>query len=1297
MIGDYPFENLGADRFQQLCQALLVREHPYIQCFPVGQPDGGRDASSFSGLRKHRTIVYQVKFAKNGLEQPAPRDWLFNAIKNEMPKVRRLISDGATEYVILTNVPGTAHLEGGSIDRLTALLEKGLTIPARCYWRDDLSRRLDNAWDLKWVFPEIMVGQDLIRAVIEASALEDKTRRSNAIRAFVSAQYFADRQIRFKQIDLENPLLGLFIDVPIVGKATGNEDQNRRFGEDLALAIAAALHPDSSSLSKSLSIKWEVPEAPAALLEPQSLNERDRNNDQRQYEQGADEDDLNVEFPEIGAAALLVSHGASQHLPRVVLEGAPGQGKSTVTQYICQLHRIKLLKRTADEDKLDPSHNVRAVRLPIRADLRDFAAWLKGRDPFAAVGVDRAPDQWMPTLEAFLAALIHHNSGGAQFDVSDLIEVSRVSAVLLVLDGLDEVADASLRLQAIAEIEVGVARLADNAASLQTIVTSRPPAFAASPGLSEHVFPRLVLGAVTRPIIAAYANQWLQARRVSSHEADEFRRTLTSKLDLPHISELARNPMQLAILLTLINTRGVSLPEKRTALYGSYMDLFISREAEKSDTVRTHRDLLLSLHGFIAWVLHSEAETNEGDQRGRISQERLLRLVAEYLDNDGRDPALASKLFAGVVERVVALTSRLEGSFEFDVQPLREYFAARYLYETSQHSRAGSEKKGTKPDRFDMIARSPYWLNVTRFFAGFCDKGELAMLVERITELSEDPDFRYTSHPQALATTLLGDWVFAQTPKTTARVAAQVIEPARLRLLVASQARYGVTGDEILLADECGREIVADGALSQLAISGEFAYCEAVAALARTNSSEAERVSKWETRASSLDCARDPRGVYHWLVAARQLEIVHAISCDAIVKMLRGREPIPGVAPVLVRAGRSDVLSALPAYGDAALRSALSGKYFGIQRQPSLSVGTFSRLADLLCAQRGTIRERGRRLREASQAESQPTPGLSKERESQVINSINGLRMLIPEQGRVPHPDWHVWESVVEESRTRWGEQVLNIELALAATEIGRTKGRRSSRTGNAAGLCDNIGLLDDSRSLVQRLLVARTNCESIVWWGEQLSAVQTGYDATLTCVALMAWGSEQIIEAHISLLTKILTAVSSAGLNEIVMMLRRGRIRRNEEGARKLVVPNDPLQLSDAALCVLWPRLEDACRTELYERRLIGYDGQLWDMWAIVQSEAARALVADQGRWKTHLDQIANAYSKTSNDEIGTSFFWQREQALSPEVVSEVTSRAEAFPFSLVGVAESLMRQKAMFRREAIAITAQREGWFVI
>jgi hypothetical protein len=83
----------------------------------------------------------------------------------------------------------------------------------------------------------------------------------------------------------------------------------------------------------------------------------------------------------------------------------------------------------------------------------------------------------------------------------------------------------------------------------------------------------------------------MKARNLSYKDASDFRSVLSQKLDQPHMRDLARNPMQLAILLNLIQTRGLSLPDKRTHLYDSYMELFFSREAEKSSIVPEHRGL----------------------------------------------------------------------------------------------------------------------------------------------------------------------------------------------------------------------------------------------------------------------------------------------------------------------------------------------------------------------------------------------------------------------------------------------------------------------------------------------------------------------------------------------------------------------------------------------------------------------------------------------------------------------------------------------------------------------------------
>jgi hypothetical protein len=167
---DYPFENLSPEKFQPFCQALLVNEYPGVQCLPVAQPDAGRDAIQYlmHPTRTSQFVVFQVKYCRKPLAEADPHKWLEGIVEQEAPKIKKLIPQGAKEFILMTNVPGTAHPKSGTIDSVNTTLRKELGIPSICWWRNDLSRRLDNAWDIKWVYPELMTGPDLLRALIES-------------------------------------------------------------------------------------------------------------------------------------------------------------------------------------------------------------------------------------------------------------------------------------------------------------------------------------------------------------------------------------------------------------------------------------------------------------------------------------------------------------------------------------------------------------------------------------------------------------------------------------------------------------------------------------------------------------------------------------------------------------------------------------------------------------------------------------------------------------------------------------------------------------------------------------------------------------------------------------------------------------------------------------------------------------------------------------------------------------------------------------------------------------------------
>ena len=207
---DYNLEALGDERFQKLCQALLVATFPNVQCLPVGQPDGGRDAFT----RLDGNVIFQVKYSRN----PSSKDEriaVSEAIKTEKSKVDLLIKRGATAYFLLTNVSGTSHPDIGTIDQVNAELTAAFGVPSYCWWRDDIERRIETSGNLIWRYTEILKGSDFLEMLALSHMTSITSGQTNTFRAYVSNQYVTESELRFSQGRIQNRLIDLFTDTPI--------------------------------------------------------------------------------------------------------------------------------------------------------------------------------------------------------------------------------------------------------------------------------------------------------------------------------------------------------------------------------------------------------------------------------------------------------------------------------------------------------------------------------------------------------------------------------------------------------------------------------------------------------------------------------------------------------------------------------------------------------------------------------------------------------------------------------------------------------------------------------------------------------------------------------------------------------------------------------------------------------------------------------------------------------------------------------------------------------------------------
>ena len=470
------------------------------------------------------------------------------------------------------------------------------------------------------------------------------------------------------------------------------------------------------------------------------------------------------------------------------------------------------------------------------------------------------------------------HSGGLPLTQHQLVDFLARAHSVVVLDGFDEVADIETRARVVEEICAAADRLDAHALSLQILVTSRPAAFVNSPRFPEEDWVHLELNDLKWSNIQQYKEKWSVAQDLTDGEKDALTANLEEKLQQPHLRELSRNPMQLAILLQLMHVQGAALPDKRTALYEEYMKIFLNREVEKKQIAADHRELILSIHGLLAWVLQVQAETGQGS--GSITAEALRSEVSTYLTNAEHDPRLADSLLTGTVERVGALISRVQGTFEFEVQPLREYFAARHLYKTAPSSPPGREKRGTRPDRFAALAGSSYWTNVTRFYCGFHDEGELPSLVDGLMSLSERDGYNLIAQPRRLAFMLLGDYVFTQSPRSMRRLINFIAQEPDFERL--SGTEFGQSQHGMVLPDTAGGRLLFEVCAERLKLED----IEELSSYLRQTMAKNGSVDK--RRAFFREAAMGRNGDGRLLSEARDLDLVNELTPEEIATLADG-------------------------------------------------------------------------------------------------------------------------------------------------------------------------------------------------------------------------------------------------------------------------------------------------------------------------------------------------------------------------------------------------------------------------
>ena len=423
----------------------------------------------------------------------------------------------------------------------------------------------------------------------------------------------------------------------------------------------------------------------------------------------------------------------------IVLLGGPGSGKTTL------IKRVARIAALGEEEMQQHFPQMPARLLPVVVSLTQFSQWW----------TENANNL---TIEQYVESILDSIGGPAL--VQAFNQQWGFGNCLILLDGLDEIARADLRVSTSRAVDDLYRRLGANRAVATSRIVGYTGVKLSVPAAHYELLP------FDKEDVETFCRQWHRAHEHVIHpdapqqdDADKQAQGLIDEINSnPAVADLAASPLMLTII-ALIRHKQLRLPERRVELYRIAIRTLIDSwnrarslsdvplGEQKTDVTRT-----IKIWSRVAHWMHER--TSRGTLRRERLHEQLVEVLREEFDHDGKDAdEVAESYLQTAAETDGLLEERGNDQFAFMHQTFQEYLAA--------HRLAVPTKKAV--ERILPLIGDPRWHEPIRLAAGIIsieqqDDETLEELINALLEYDEsDPLGDYLCIGVRLAAACISD------------------------------------------------------------------------------------------------------------------------------------------------------------------------------------------------------------------------------------------------------------------------------------------------------------------------------------------------------------------------------------------------------------------------------------------------------------------------------------------------------------------------------------------------------------